>query len=310
MSLDPATKARIDQLVTSHQIVLFMKGTRAFPQCGFSATVVGILNELVPGGFETVNVLADAALREGVKQYSNWPTIPQLYIKGAFVGGCDIVRDLHSEGSLARMLGVEAGEVAPPHIELTAEAAAQLRAALEESDPGDHIHVSVDESWAHGLDIAPPAPTDLLVTVDEVRLAVKPGQARKLDGLVIRFVAAATGAAFKLENPNAPAAVKAMSCAELKALVEAGQPLHLIDVRTAREHAVARIEGGRLLDDQVRAEIEALDPDTPLVFYCHHGQRSRQAAEYFLSKGFRQVYNLTGGIDAWSRDVDPGVPRY
>ena len=97
------TSDRIRQLVESNDIVLFMKGVPAAPQCGFSATVAQILATLaVP--YESVNVLADPQIRDGIKEFSNWPTIPQLYIKGEFVGGCDIVREMFQAGELKAML--------------------------------------------------------------------------------------------------------------------------------------------------------------------------------------------------------------
>ena len=101
MSSSPETIRQIEELVKSERIVLFMKGSRSFPQCGFSASVVQILNSLVPE-YKTVNVLADPNIRQGVKDYSSWPTVPQLYIGGEFVGGCDIVREMDANGDLAR----------------------------------------------------------------------------------------------------------------------------------------------------------------------------------------------------------------
>lgn len=87
-------------------------------------------------------------------------------------------------------------------------------------------------------------------------------------------------------------------------------PFELVDVRTHEERAIASIEGSQLLDQASHDALLGLDPDTCLVFQCHHGIRSQHAAEYFRSKGFRNVYNLQGGIDAWSALVDPSVPRY
>ncbi|RVW45239.1 Monothiol glutaredoxin-S14, chloroplastic [Vitis vinifera] len=88
-ALTPELKTTLDKVVTSNKVVLFMKGTKEFPQCGFSNTVVQILNSLnVP--FETINILENEILRQGLKEYSNWPTFPQLYIEGEFFGGCDI----------------------------------------------------------------------------------------------------------------------------------------------------------------------------------------------------------------------------
>jgi len=93
-------------------------------------------------------------------------------------------------------------------------------------------------------------------------------------------------------------------------MLDAGEPLELIDVRTPAEREIATINGARLLDQAYHDELVQLGPDTPLVFQCHHGIRSQNAAEYFRERGFRRLYNLTGGIDAWSMLVDPSTPRY
>ncbi len=99
---DTPTHTAIDTAVKADDIVLFMKGNPNFPQCGFSATVVDILNH-VGVAFKTYDVLSDPDLREGIKESSDWPTIPQLYVKGEFVGGCDIIREMFSEGELASL---------------------------------------------------------------------------------------------------------------------------------------------------------------------------------------------------------------
>jgi len=91
---------RIRSDITGNDVVLFMKGTPVFPQCGFSAAVVEILSELGVK-FKGVNVLADPEIRQGIKEFSNWPTIPQLYVKGEFVGGCDIIREMFEADELA-----------------------------------------------------------------------------------------------------------------------------------------------------------------------------------------------------------------
>lgn len=97
--MDQALRDRIQGILDGHKIVLFMKGTKSFPQCGFSATVVEVLRR-VEADFETVNILADADLRQGMKEFSSWPTFPQLYVEGKLVGGCDIVRDMFTAGEL------------------------------------------------------------------------------------------------------------------------------------------------------------------------------------------------------------------
>ena len=101
--LDDATKERIQQDIASEDVVLYMKGTPVFPQCGFSAAVVGVLTHLgVP--FRGINVLDDMAIREGIKSFSDWPTIPQLYVKGEFIGGCDTTIEMYKSGELRQML--------------------------------------------------------------------------------------------------------------------------------------------------------------------------------------------------------------
>lgn len=99
-----SVRERIHQAVTTHPVVLFMKGTPQFPQCGFSATAVQILKACGVESLHSINVLLDPEVREGAKEYANWPTYPQLYIRGEFVGGADIMRDLYQRGELQRML--------------------------------------------------------------------------------------------------------------------------------------------------------------------------------------------------------------
>jgi len=103
VTLDDATRQRIEKIIGSDRVVLFMKGNRQMPQCGFSATLVQILDTLLPG-YTTVDVLSDPGIREGIKEFSSWPTIPQLYVGGEFLGGCDIVREMYSSGELQQML--------------------------------------------------------------------------------------------------------------------------------------------------------------------------------------------------------------
>ncbi|KAJ8773083.1 hypothetical protein K2173_028260 [Erythroxylum novogranatense] len=102
-ALSPELKSTLDKVVSTQKVILFMKGTKEFPQCGFSNTVVQILNSLnVP--FETINILENELLRQGLKEYSNWPTFPQLYIEGEFFGGCDITVEAYKNGELQELL--------------------------------------------------------------------------------------------------------------------------------------------------------------------------------------------------------------
>jgi len=101
--MDATVRDRIRQEITDTPVVLYMKGSPVFPQCGFSAAVVQILSHLGVK-FKGVDVLADPQIRQGIKEFSNWPTIPQLYVKGEFVGGCDIIREMYETGELQQVL--------------------------------------------------------------------------------------------------------------------------------------------------------------------------------------------------------------
>ena len=101
--VDQNVVERIEQDIKNNDVVLYMKGTPVFPQCGFSAAVVQVLSQLGVK-FKGIDILVDPALRQGIKEFTNWPTIPQLYVKGEFVGGCDIVREMYEAGELQDLL--------------------------------------------------------------------------------------------------------------------------------------------------------------------------------------------------------------
>ncbi|MYB35485.1 MAG: Grx4 family monothiol glutaredoxin [Gammaproteobacteria bacterium] len=107
---------QLKEVIESNEIILFMKGTPEFPQCGFSGRTAQIL-EACGARYASVNVLADDAVREGIKQYSNWPTVPQLYIRGEFIGGCDIMMEMYENGELEKLLKSGEGESGPESAE-------------------------------------------------------------------------------------------------------------------------------------------------------------------------------------------------
>ena len=216
---------RISNLIKKTPVLLFMKGTPEAPQCGFSNRVIQVLNSWdVP--FESINVLSDENIRQEIKDFSNWPTIPQLYINREFVGGCDIVEELSTNGELAEVL-----KQAYPDREFT-----------------------------------PPPP---------------------------------------------PAEVQEISSTEASEMLKQNPEIPLLDARSEEERAMACITNSRLLDNQLAQEIqESWDLESPLILICHQGVRSLQAGQYFTSQGFQQVYHISDGIDGWSLNVDPAIPRY
>jgi monothiol glutaredoxin len=222
--LNAQLDTRISDLIKSEPVFLFMKGNPTFPQCGFSNQVVQILKAFdIPFGH--FDVLTDMDIRQGIKEYSDWPTIPQLYISGEFIGGCDIVRE-----------GWESGEL------------------------GDWLRNAFPDK--------------------------------------------------EIKGPQPPARPRNITPAEAKDML--GKEGYLfLDVRTPEEREKASVEGFELLDQSKAQKIlEEGDRDTPLVFICHFGGRSTQACEYFAQQGFQHIYNVQGGIDAWSQTVDENIPRY
>lgn len=309
MSLDPALKGRFDSLVNDHKVVVFMKGNRRMPQCGFSSKVVEILNGLVDD-FETVNVLADPAVRSGIKEYSDWPTIPQVYIDGEFVGGCDIVTEMAGNGELHSALGIELEEVETPEITVT-EAAAKALADATQGQPGG-LRFKIPASFRYEMTLGDKQFGDVEVVAGGVTILLDRATAKRAGGTVIDYVQSTMGAGFQISNPNEPAKVEQIAPGGLKALLDdQGDKVAFVDVRTAQEHATASIAGARLLDAETAAWLEGLDKATSiLVFHCHHGMRSQAEAERWVAKGYKNVLNLSGGIDAWSKQVDPSVPTY
>ena len=224
-SQDSAPEARISKMVEANPVFLFMKGRPEAPQCGFSYRVIQVLNSWnVP--FQSFNVLSDEGIRQGIKDFSNWPTIPQLYINREFVGGCDIVEELSTNGELAEV--------------------------LKQAYPD--------------REFSPPPP---------------------------------------------PAEVQELSSTEASEMLKQNPEIPLLDVRSEEERAMACINNSRLLDNQLAQEIqESWDLESPMILICHQGVRSLQAGQYFTSQGFQQVYHISDGIDGWSLNVDPAIPRY
>ncbi len=315
-ALSDKARADIETTLSNNRVVLFMKGDRRSPQCGFSAAVVETLDAWL-SDYATLDMFADPLLREDIKHFSEWPTIPQLYVEGEFIGGADIVRELDESGELAAALKVPDQPPEPPKIIVSELAAAQIKAAF--SDPEVHegvdmLRLSIDAQFRNDLAIGPRRPGDVEVQVQGLCVLFDRRSARRAPGLSIDFVEGPEGAGFKIENPNAPPSVREITvedlAARMAAAIEDGAPLQLFDVRSAEEHTRAKIEGAVLLDESRVATVEALSKTTSLYLHCHHGGRSMQAAQYFIGQGFCEVYNVTGGIDAWSQRIDPEVPRY
>jgi monothiol glutaredoxin len=309
MSLDQTTRDLITTLTENNEVLLFMKGDRNQPQCGFSATVIKILDAHLPN-YETFDVLSDSNVREGIKEFSAWPTVPQLYIQGEFIGGCDIIKEIDGTGELAQKLGIEPGDVSAPEIHVSDAAAKALTQATAGAPADQGLHLGVDARFHSTLFMAPIEEAGFEVSSNGISLHIDRASAARAQEARIDVAETPNGPGFQVHLPQAPQRVQQMSVKDLKSRLDAGETFEFVDVRTPEERATASIPGATLINEVVAQRLEALPKETPLVFHCHKGGRSQAAAEHFADLGFTNVFNVAGGIDAWSQEIDPEVPRY
>jgi monothiol glutaredoxin len=309
MTLTPELRERIEHTLHGNRVVLFMKGNPQSPRCGFSAKAVGILDALVPG-YASVDVLADADIREGIKEYGQWPTIPQLYVDGELIGGSDIIEQMLNSGELHEVLGVPAPDRTPPTLHISATAAEAIRRAMDDAEPGIGLHLAVDPRFAAQFQLKPVTGQEIVAEAEGIRVHLDLASAPRAKGISIDWVEDVRGSGLVINNPNAPAPVKSISVQELHDRIIAGA-IDVIDVRPAAARALAPFpQPHEVLDEDSHERLAALPKDLPLAFLCHHGNSSRQAAEHFRGLGFHDIYNVEGGIDAWATSVDSSVPRY
>ena len=302
MALDNETRGIIDQLLSTNKVVLFMKGTPQQPQCGFSATTVSTLEMLIPD-FMSVNVLEHPSIRDGIKEFANWPTIPQLYIDGELIGGSDIVTDMLQSGELADTLGVEKPEIATPVISIDAKGLEVMKKALD-SQPGHVLHLQINAGWSHAISLGADKGSSVQVSVGDIQIHMDPWSAARADGLKMVMEEDLTGTRFAFDNPNAPPPVNQMSVQTLKEKLDSDAEVILIDVRSDEERKAASITGSRQWNEDAMELIESLPKDAELIFHCHSGGRSQALAESIRRRGYTNLHNVRGGIQAWSEEVD------
>jgi len=306
-NLNEDIKRKIESYVLNNRVVLFMKGTPQQPMCGFSAKTVAALDSVVPD-YVSVNVLDDTDIREGIKVYGNWPTIPQLYIDGELVGGCDIILNMLNSGELHRSLGLEEPDRSAPEVTITPAAAEKILEAMQGHE-GIALHFNVDATWDAQFNLAPPQGHEIISESNGIKVLMDIATAQRARGAVIDWISTMQGEGLAIELPLAPAPVRQMTVKELARKLKAGE-VTLVDVRGAHDRSRAFIEGSLFLDRETMEELERLPKDTELAFLCHHGNSSMGAAEHFRKQGFTKVSNVAGGIHAWSMEIDSTVPTY
>ncbi|MEH6422139.1 rhodanese-like domain-containing protein [Pseudomonas sp. CGJS7] len=211
-------------------------------------------------------------------------------------------------GELHQALGLPAPDRSPPKLSISPAAAQMLRDAVANAGDNYAVQLEVDARHNVRLQLAPVDANAVATEVEGVRVQTDWINARRADGVSIDWADDERGRGLVITNPNAPPAVRAMTPAQARERLGAGS-LRLIDVRPPEERAIAQI--GQAFDtfDHGTDALESLPKDAPLAFLCHHGGRSAQAAEHFRQLGYREVYNVEGGIDAWA-DLDGAIAKY
>ncbi len=297
MSLDQGVRARIEQQLASHDVVLYMKGSPRMPQCGFSARTAGILDQLLSGDYASFNVLEDEDIREGIKAFGNWPTIPQLYVRGELIGGCDIVTEMFNAGELHDLFGLAKPDRSPPEIEITDRAASKIREFLD-AYPGQHLHFAVGADWNAQFQVGPRQGHEIQAESAGITVLMDLATADRAKGARIDWTESMQGEGLSLDLPGAPPPVKAMTAAQLQDRLNAGERLLVIDTRSEADRSARPLDFARPLDADLMAELKDADRQLPLVFVCYTGVTSQQVAEHYRKQGYTQVYNLEGGAQA------------
>jgi len=242
MSLDSATRERIETLLNEHRVVLFMKGNRSQPMCGFSASATNVLNELLPD-YHTVDVLQDAEIREGIKTYGQWPTIPQLYVEGELVGGADIIRQMYGSGELHALFGATPPDRTPPEITITEKAAEAIRGSHSKISRMELGRVSFKER-----DV-----TDLLEvlrrSVDRAQ-ASRSGPASKAASTGKKAAAKKTAAAPKTTSKQTATATKNGTSKASKDKANSARKTTADKASTARKSTADTSSGGKSTTDK------------------------------------------------------------
>jgi len=285
-------RAKLQSMVDSHDVVLFMKGTRQQPQCGFSNRVVSILEELEID-YQTYNVFSDPDIRSGMKDFSMWPTFPQLYIKQEFVGGCDLVTEMMQSGELPGMLGVTLEDVEPPTVHCSPNILNLFKESL--ATHGGGIHIDVSKNFQYDIFIGPKSNGQVESIVDGVPFYFSRGSAKRANGISLDFKDGDNGGVL-IDNPNEPK-FEDIAVSDVEAWVADNPTAKVYQIGVTAEQV---LPFATLLDANAHQEIGQLPKDHPIAFMCVMGVRSQHAAKDLAFQGYSNVFNIVGGLTAWN----------
>ena len=285
-------RTKLQAMVDSHDVVLFMKGNRQQPQCGFSARVVSVLEELEVD-YQTFNVFSDPDIRSGMKDFSQWPTFPQLYIKQEFIGGCDLVTEMMQSGELPGMLGVTMEEVPAPTVHCSPNILALFKESL--ATHGGGIHIEINKTFQYDIFIGPKSNGQIESVCDGVPFYFSRGSAKRADGISLDFKDGDNGGVL-IDNPNEPK-FQDITVTDLESWLTDHPRAKVYQIGA---DASSKLPFATLLDASAHQEIEELPKDHPVAFMCMMGVRSQQAAKSLAFQGYNNVFNVVGGLSAWN----------
>ncbi len=296
--MNTETKEIIENLVNNNDCILFMKGTPSHPQCGFSSNTITILKDVLGDDFTTFNVLENNDVREGIKEYGNWPTIPQVYVKSELIGGNDIVTEMFNTGELHTMLNLPQPDRTPAEINISEKAKENILSGIENIG-SNVLMLSIDNQFNTRFSIDQPKGYEVISEIDEIKIYMDVGTAKKANGIEIDWVEDLQGAGLVIKNPNEPKSVNQLTIESLKQGIESQVIEYIYDVRSEEQYNSQHIPGSKRLDKDNMQVIESLDKNTPLVFVCAVGNTSQGACEFYRKKGYTNINNLVGGVSAW-----------
>lgn len=314
------TAEKVKEIVESEPLVVFAKGTKEAPRCGFSARAIDIVKSLGKP-FTVVDILADPTIRPALVAFSDFPTSPQLFVKGELVGGSDIVQELYQAGELQRQVYAAFGEewtdeaAGEAPFEVTPPALEKLKSFRESKDEFVRVDITIMGSERnHALSLETKAlPTDLRWTIDGLGFAVDPKIRGEFDKLKIDWVDNNGSQGFAVTDigdPPKPAVPATVSPDEALALVEDGKDgdggkVWLVDVREESEWKTGHAAEAILLPmskfEQQVGEV-GFGKDDTILLYCASGGRSGMAVEQLRKQGFRKARNL-GGVANWKGEL-------
>ena len=288
-------QSKILKIIQDNKIILFMKGTKEKPQCGFSANAIKILDELIDD-YHTINVLENPKIRKGIKEFSDWPTIPQLYIQEKFIGGCDIVQEMMNSGELLQILKIDIKVNNKIKIEINKEAQEKIKQFLNKFKRKNILRISVNAQYEHFLNIDDKKINDTCIDYNEFQVIMNKLSSSRANGLKITFHKKNNIEGFKIYNPNAPIKPKKITTLDLKNLLKSDKKYTLLDIRKKDEWNKSHLKEAILLCEKPKTFLKLLNKKDKIIIVCNFGNRSLIMAKKIIKLGFQNVYSLSGGI--------------